>query len=296
MGRKIVTLESREHWLSLRQKVITSTEISALFDCNPYMTKFELWHYKNGSAVQDFESTERMTWGSRLEPVIAQGVSEDLSLDARPYKDFIFDDTLKLGASYDYVYGDDGILEIKNVDGLQYKQKWTEDEAPLHIELQVQLQMFLSGRKKALIAALVGGNEIKTCERTVDDAVINAIKKKASEFWALKEAPTPDFQKDADFIMSISQFAEPNTVMTATPEIEELARAYKFASQAEKEHAKTKDAIKAQLMTIIGSCEKVKGNSFSISAGITGPSEYTVKRKAFRNFKLTWKETQDNGA
>lgn len=289
MGVQIITPNDKKHWLSLRAQCITSTEVSALFNCSPYLTSFELWHQKRADTVQEFEETERMKWGSRLESAIAAGVSLDLGLDSHPMKDFFIDYDLKIGSSFDYFFGDDGILEIKNVDAFIYKTQWEGDEAPLHIEMQIQHQLLVSGRKRAVIGVLVGGNEIKTIERERDDAVCNAIKQKVAEFWAMTEAPAPDFTKDAEFIISQYKYAQPNKIMAATPDIEALATVYKAGAEVEKSGKAMKDAAKAELLMIIGDCEKVKGDTFSISAGLIGPSEYTVKRDGYRGFKISWK-------
>ena len=72
--------EDNKHWLQLRTRDVTSTEVSALFGLNPWMTEFELWHNKKSQAVIEIEDNERMKWGRRLEDPIAQGVAEDTGL------------------------------------------------------------------------------------------------------------------------------------------------------------------------------------------------------------------------
>src|SRR5690606_11437457 len=122
----------------------------------------------------------------------------------RKKDEYIWDDELKLGSSFDYEFildGEKHILEIKNVDGLVFRNEWLEDEdgnleAPLHIELQVQQQMMLSGIKKAWICALVGGNKAVILKREADPEMFEMIKIKTEAFWkSIKEekAPEPDF-------------------------------------------------------------------------------------------------------
>jgi len=286
MVAKTLTPASRAEWLAARHKVITSTEIAALFGCNPYMTEFELYHHKRAGTPAEFEETERMKWGSRLESVIAQGVSEDLGLESRPMKDFMYDEELRIGASFDYFYSDHGILEIKNVDGLVYSNEWIDGEAPLHIELQVQTQLLVSERTHAIIAPLIGGNKVIPIERERDEAVMRAIKDKVKEFWERTSPPDPDFKKDAEFIISQYKHAEPNKVMLANPEIDALADMYSKYAAIEKKAEEKKKAVKAKILMAIGDCEKVKGNGYSISAGLIGPSSYVVNKEGYRNFKV----------
>jgi predicted phage-related endonuclease len=205
-------------------------------------------------------------------------------------KDFFIDYDLKIGSSFDYFFGDDGILEIKNVDSYIFNQQWLEGEAPLHIEFQVQHQLLVADRNRMIIGVLVGGNEIKTIERERDEQVIEAIKMKCAEFWARTSAPQPDFEKDAEFIKSLYKYADPNKIIKSNDRIEALALKYKQGGEIEKQGKALKDAAKAEILTIIRDAEKVKGDNFSISAGLIGPSEYVVKKDGYRNFKITWKK------
>ena len=75
--------------------------------------------------------------------------------------------------------------------------------------------------------------------------------------------------------------------------MDELAIEYKKVSDQIRILDSQKDGIKAELLTIIGDAEKVKGSNYSISAGLVGPSEYTVKREGYRNFKITFKKPKE---
>ena len=156
---------TREEWLERRVDDITSTEISALFGLSPYMTEFELWHNKKNRTVVALEPNDRIKWGTRLEASIAAGIAEDQGWQLSIMSKYMRDTEMWLGSSFDFGIGDDGILEIKNVDALQFREKWTVDgdniEAPPHIEMQLQQQLMITGRKYAYIGALVGGNQVK---------------------------------------------------------------------------------------------------------------------------------------
>lgn len=290
--------EDKQTWLKLRAEDVTSTEIAALFHCSPYLTQFELAHRKRQKLVVEIEESERMKWGSRLENAIAQGIAEDLGLNIRPMKEYVRDPSYRLGASFDYAIGEDGILEIKNVDTLQFKDGWLIHgdtiEAPPHIELQVQQQLALSGRKFAMIGALIGGNRVKVIQREPNPAVIEAIRKQASAFWEKiqrgEEFP-PSFPEDADLVCKLNGIATPGTVIQATSEIEALAKEYKAYSDAEKTAIEGKKTAKANILKVIQDAEKVKGDQFSISAGMIGPKMIAAQeRSAYRDFRITWKK------
>jgi putative phage-type endonuclease len=303
---EIIKIKSDEHWHSLRAEDLTSTDMAALFDMSPYLTHFELWHRKKEGVIPEFNSTERMKWGNRLEQAIAEGIAEDNDMVVEPMKDYYRNQDLKLGSSFDYSiesckdFEGKGILEIKNVDSFIFKSQWqfNEDgvviEAPPHIELQVQHQLAVSGRDYAYIGALVGGNEHHILKRKADTAILSAITMKSMGFWdSIKDgkAPDIDYEKDADFLISLSQHAEPNTLIEANETVEELATEYREISSEIKRGESKKREIKAKILGQIGEAEKVTGSRFTISCGLTESKEIPAfTRKGFRNFRINWRK------
>jgi len=302
MLRETIELSSKEQWLELRSRDVTSTEVAALFDLNPYMSKFELWQRKKNNLVVTIEENERMKWGSRLEHTIAQGISEDFNLPTTPFKSYMRIPELKVGSSFDYLINKgtdlEAILEIKNVDSMMFKDKWLmEDgeitEAPPHIELQVQHQLFVSGKKTAYIGALVGGNKVYLIKREYDEGLVNEIKSRVVKFWESIDknlAPSPDFKSDYKFISSMLNRSQSGyEVENFSNELHMLVEQYKKVSEQEKEISETKDIIKAKILMIVGEAEKVKGDGFTISAGMVKGGPISYVRKDYRNMRINFK-------
>jgi putative phage-type endonuclease len=301
MIQKIVP-KDKEEWLSLRRKNINSTEVAALFGCSPYTTAFELWHRKKDDTEVSFDMNDRVKWGMRLEKSIAEGVAEEQGWQVRKIDEYMFDDVLRLGASFDFEAATpegSAVLEVKNVDSLIAKQNWLVNddgsvEAPPHIEIQVQVQLAVSSLPFAYIAALVGGNRVFLIKRTPDAKIIDAIKEKVVQFWAsivANKAPAPDFAQDASFISELYSYAEAGKLFDATGDksISDLALQYKDASAAEKVADEKKKAIKAELLVKIGDAEKVLCDGFSITCGTVGPALIEAyERKGFRQFRINW--------
>lgn len=323
---EIIQPQDEKHWLELRTKDITSTEIGALFgiDSASYIpTEFELWHRKKNNFAVDFDPNERVLWGTRLQDAIADGVAEDNGWHVRKMTEYIRDPELRIGASFDFsiespVIADipelepgqtamlkpedvgRGLLEIKNVDSLVHRQKWIVNdddtmEAPLHIELQVQHQLLVSRRAFAYIAALVGGNKVILIKREPDLAVHAAIKEKVKAFWKSIDddiAPTPDFKRDADFISKLYGYAEVGKVIDASndTDIEGAVRQYREVSNSIKDLEETKEGIKAQILMMIGDAEKATGNGWSVSAGMIAGGPVSYIRKPYRNFRTNFKK------
>ena len=71
MTTKSYPITDKQSWLENRLLDVTSTEVSALFNLNPYQTEFELYHQKKDKVVVAISDNERMAWGRRLEDSIA---------------------------------------------------------------------------------------------------------------------------------------------------------------------------------------------------------------------------------
>lgn len=297
MQREIIKPESKQEWLRHRTQDLTSTEMPALFGLSPYMTRFELWHQKKNQQIVELEENERMKWGNRLQDSIALGLAADMGWQVRKKDEYMRIPDLRLGSSFDFQIGETGLLEIKNVDALQYRDGWDVDDAgnidaPAHIEMQIQHQMLVSGLNQGKIGALIGGNRVVLIDREIDSGVHDRILEATAEFWKSivdNRPPEPDFIADADFISKLYRYAEPGKVIEADSDIEFLAAQYALFSAQEKEAKAQKDGIKAELLTKIGDAEKVKGNGFSISASYTQSTLVPAyERAGFRNFRVTW--------
>ncbi|MGX0133061.1 YqaJ viral recombinase family nuclease [Cupriavidus metallidurans] len=336
--RETIKFSSEAAWLALRAKDVTSTEAAALFDVSPYTTEYKLHHTKLGKIIpDDISGVDRVKWGNRLESAIAMGIAEDHGIIVEPFKVYKRIPELRMGSSFDFqitgivdgfaadtyarrMFLDHGpgIMEVKNVDGLQFRRTWTEDgediEAPPHIEFQVQHQLEVADVPWSMIAPLVGGNTPKVVIRQRDTEIGAMIRERVAHFWARVEAgvsPEPDFEKDAQTVKDLYVDANGSTLdVSAFPRVAELCRQYKDASGDSKRADQTKRSAVAEILTIIeGATAAIGIPGFKLSANTTKAtficqdkangyvwkiSGYPVKgghveyeRKAFRNVRIT---------
>jgi putative phage-type endonuclease len=307
MKTEVIPFTTKEAWLKERLKDVTSTEMAALFNISPYVTAFELWHTKKNQIVSEINENERMKWGTRLQESIAKGIGEDNGWAICPKTEYIRLTELKIGSSFDFAFcippeTDLNILEIKNVDALAFKDGWLVDgeqvEAPPHIELQVQVELLVSGAKAAYIGALIGGNRVVLIKREPQLEIHEKIKKVVSEFWKSIEdgiEPQPDFKRDSEFIAKLYNKANKEDVAYSNEEIDKLAVDYHKACEIERDAKKVKEEIKARILMKIGLASRVEGENYTISSGEvkeTKIKEYI--RVSFRNFKITFKKEVKN--
>lgn len=310
LTREVITPTDESHWLGLRVSDLTSTDAASLFNLSPYKTNFELyWEKKTGERVQ-LADNDRMLWGRRLQDAIAQGIAEDHGLIVRPMLEYVRIPNMRIGSSFDWAIEgvrDDspfkrtfdqhgpGILEIKNVDWLAFRNGWMVDndfvEAPPHIEIQTQHQQLVAGRRWSIIGALVGGNRYELLERLADAAVHQGIINRAAEFWKSIEnntPPDPVMPDDADAVIRMNAFAEPGKLadLRGDPNIAEMLRQYHELGSAAKRIEEDRKVLKADLLIKIGDAEKVLTDAGKISAGIVGPADVSYTREGYRNFRF----------
>lgn len=293
--REVLVPENEAAWLAMRAQDLTSTEVAALFGVSPYMTEYELYLIKTGQLPNDFAETDRTKWGRRLENVIAYGVAQDRGLEVEPFKNYARIPALRMGSSFDFLIlpGEGykrGLMEVKNVDGLQFRRGWIEggddadDEAPPHIEFQVQHQMEVADIDWCLIAALVGGNTPKVIARQRDREVGALIRERVAAFWHRVDTgnpPTPNFTKDGDVLARLYRDNDGATIdLSDNARLTELCVAYKEAGEQKKQAETVRDAAKAEILTIIERAKSIAADGFKISAGTNKASYRSYDRAA----------------
>jgi len=320
-NRLIVTPKNEAEWHGMRAMDVTSTESAALFEMSPYTTKFELFHSKRATKLVILDAAGRMLWGQRMQNTIARGIAEDYGVKVRRLNAYARLTTCRMGASFDFevvgvtdtvvenpalqhMYQSHGvgILEIKNVDSLIFKQQWSaerdaetgakEYEAPAHIEIQVQHQLHAIDRGWSVLGVLVGGNTPIVIVRERDEEVGNAIEGRVRHFWqsiADNAPPPPVMPDDAEFVCKLYGFAEPGKVYDgrADEELLALCEGYSAAAEIARQADEDKKIAKAKIFTKIGDHERALLNGYSISAAMVAPADISFHRDGFRGFRVT---------
>ena len=253
-----------------------------------------------------------------MQDAIAEGAAESLNLDFARLTDYIRIKEQRIGSSFDYRVkedagkGPEGLMEIKNVDSLQFIRNWKEDdsliEAPPYIELQVQHQLLVSGMPYAYLVALIGGNALKYTKRNRDEAVGRVILRKVAEFWQMirdDRPPPPDFSRDAKLIASLYNKSNPGETIDLSGNViaDELVYYFTTTQESIALMQRKLDEYKARMLEIIGTAERVTGSKWTLSAKEVAPTHgklitqemvgtYINQRKGFRRFAITLKKEE----
>lgn len=322
--RDTFTPANRNDWLAMRKLDITSTDAAALFGMSKYMTAFEVACLKSGEIEDSFKENERSEWGAELEDVIARRIGLKYGVMVQPKKTYIRLPLVRAGASFDYeivgitdteshliedcslrtmfsLHGP-GLLEIKNVDYLIFRDEWQvgeKPEAPPHIEIQLQHQLFVSGYSWGCIGAFVAGNKLHLIIRMSDPEVHFVIAKRVAKFWGnLEQGIYPPAAQPEDnwIVKKLYEHAEPGKLLDASgdkmpPEMLPLVREYLLAAREEKKAKDRKETAHVNLLKIIGEHEKVISDIATISCGMVAETRVEAfTRKAFRYWKITPKK------
>ena len=212
MERVTITPDNEEHWLKLRDEDITSTMMPVLFDVSPYNTRFDLYHNKKNGIELPFKMNDRIEKGSRMEEFAGCEVLIKKDWEGQPFKDYIRIPELNVGSSFDFEVvcpeRGKGIMEIKAVDFFQYKEKWAEDEAPPHIEIQLQHQLWVAGPeyKWGVIAVWTGIYDYHLIIRERDEEMMKVFEPETKKFWKQVEdgrEPDIDLYRDCDLVVKL---------------------------------------------------------------------------------------------
>jgi predicted phage-related endonuclease len=296
-----------------RAKHVGASEVSALFDCSPYLTRFELWHRKQGNiATPAFNALgadgtpddERIYWGVRLEAAIIGAAKERYGYTDREQLRELSNGKGLGGHPDRRVICPErgpGILEIKTADWLVRKQ-WG-DEPPMHYLLQSQAYQGLDGVAWGDVLVLVGGNKLERFCYDFRPKIFAEIERRVADFWNSIEAndpPPADYTKDLHTIAELYREETGEVVdLTADNLAHEAAAAFLFAKESRLEAEKREDAAKAELLDKLKNASVAKLNGFVVRATTVAavePTEITADmigttvggRRAYR--RLTVKE------
>jgi putative phage-type endonuclease len=259
----LINYESREDWLAARNLGIGASESAALFGLSPWLSPFALWADKTGMAPRENSTAEHLRWGLLLEKPIAEAYAMDSKRTVweppSPWCVAVDRELECLRATPDRwiveADGKDGrgVLEIKNVDGS--KSSLWDEMPPLHVQIQVQHQLAVTGFRWGTIAALIGGNRLRTWDIDRNDDMIAELRIRVAEFWRMvqsKTAPEADGSEATAKALKALYPLDNGEAVVLPPESIEWYAAFEKAKADEKLAKEEKIAAENRIKTAIG--------------------------------------------
>ena len=191
-----ITPADRSQWLDLRRNHITASVVAGLFPAlNPtlpewYPRFYALWaHHAKDAHLSEDDDNELAELGLMMEPIVMKKCAALKDWQCQPVDDYIFCPSERMGASLDAEIIDHekgpGVLELKIVRYLTFRDSWTGEEPPFQYILQLHHQMMLTGRKWGAIAAQIGLEDFRVWEYDRDEAICDKILKRCRMFWRM---------------------------------------------------------------------------------------------------------------
>lgn len=304
-----IEITDEKTWLEKRKHYINSTEVAALYGISPYMTAYELWHIKHGNIKPaDLSSDAFIRFGKIIEPAIVAMIEiEKPDWKIEDCNVYAYDDIGRIGSSFDRyitIDGRKGLLELKSTSYAEYQKKYTETEAPMHYEVQMQVQLEMMPEAEFIMHAVFLGDtrQIKYIRRERDADMGKAMRQAVLDFWANGE-PAPDYARDKSVLAKLCPEANPDNTMDATNDVRltELMAIYSAEKALEKKSADNADKAYAEILHLIGDARYVWTNHHKVTVSDIKPSigtlvtkemvgSYTGARQGYK--RLTIKEVK----
>ncbi|API73556.1 YqaJ viral recombinase family protein [Ralstonia pseudosolanacearum] len=189
---------SRTDWLEVRRTGIGGSDAAAAVGLNPYKSQLELWLEKTGRDAElpkpdPNDTTEPIYWGTLLEPIVAAAYTQQTGHRVRKVNAVLQHPTIPfMLANLDReVVGvpDVQILECKTAG--EFGTRHWQDGVPEYVQLQVQHQLAVTGKRAADVAVLLCGQALEVHRIERDDDLIARLIPLEAQFWHYVETDTP---------------------------------------------------------------------------------------------------------
>ena len=250
--------EDRTEWLAARKHGIGGSDAAAIAGLNPWRSPIEVYLDKITPEQTDDNTNERMEWGTRLEPVVADHFAAINTFDITvPPPMIVSADHPFMFANVDRFVGDDEILEVKTT-GAHMADEW-ETGPPDHYVVQVQHYLAVVGRARAHVAVLIGGQEYRQFIVERDDTLIASLIKIEGEFWQQVVDRTPPAAGSTESatraLRAIYLHAEPESSIELPDTATELVAALQHATETRKATEAEERRLSNQIKQLIGTHE-----------------------------------------
>lgn len=250
--------DERARWLAARRTFVGASEVAAVCGLSPWGSALEVWAAKVRGEQRPMSGPARV--GLLLEPVLLQDYATRHGVEVSRPATRRHPAAPHLGATPDgEVVGGDTTLQVKVV-GHRLAHTW-EDGVPQHVFLQVQVEVAVWDRPRAVVIALLGSDLREyTVER--DPEIERYAIEIGTAFWRDYVVPqilpaaldAGDRETVARLFPSALQPLAPAPA-DLVPALRELADAYATESRLLKAAEEARDRTAARLQALIGERE-----------------------------------------
>ena len=292
-AREQWTITGIGEWLARRRNHITASRVGALFGLHPFLTLDGLVAELRG------ESGEVPNSSMRDGHILEAGFPYAVKADGKPW-DLVKADTYhwlpehRLGATPDFLIGDDGLLQAKTTSVQQW-EKW-RGTVPTAYTLQTLTEMLVCGRAWGVLAIMIrtSGHPIHYYDVPRHEAAERRILDAVAEFWRRWDAGEhPQPQTAAGLAEMVSDgshrdFSGDNEIMSLLAERAELVPVRRHAE-------KRLDEIDGAIKERLGPASSAWCPGYSLTFKPQTRRAVTIPEKTFRVLRVR-AVSDDDGA
>lgn len=187
----------RQQWLAVRRGGIGSSDAAAAVGLNPYKSPLALWMDKTGRTIEQEDAAEDMDdpryWGTLLEPYVAAAYQRKTGRRVRKVNAVLQHPTFPfMLANLDReIVGDPEVQILECKTAGEFGSRLWKDGVPDYVQLQVQHQLAVTGKRAADVAVLLCGQQLEVHRIERDDELIGRLTLLETRFWEHVETDTP---------------------------------------------------------------------------------------------------------
>ena len=297
---------TRDEWLELRKTGIGGSDASIILGKNSYQSEYSLWANKRGLTAND-EAGDAAKWGNRLERTVAEAYAEETNSAVICWPVMLQGDRPFLLANVDFfISGSDfyeagkvtdvseepahieAILEIKTtgISGKGNAKGWANNQVPEAYLYQGMHYALTTNIHNVVFACLVGGEGLVIREVEYTHEQLSELQEAESFFWhKVVNNIEPDLighQADFDTLKAVYPSSEGGVTIEGDEFVKDLIEEFKIAKQTLDEAQADVDALKAQLLRIVGDAEAVTLDGDTLYTYKSTKDRESLDTKAFK--------------
>lgn len=286
-ARALAVRQGTPEWSAVRRNGIGGSDAPVLVGESPYRSAYELWAEKVG-LVSPGPENDAMTWGRRLEPVVATAYTEATGRRLRRVTRLLCnrERPWQLASIDREVVGERRLVEIKTTRS----SRWDgADPVPGDVLAQVQHYLSVTGYDVADVAVLVGGSDLRVIEIERDDTYIRDLIELEIDFMRRIEtrtAPPLDGSSATRRALGSLHPRDDGTQLAATPETDRLLAELREARERSATAADRAMSVENALRSVMGDASVLVGAGYRVSFRRSADSRRTDWQALAAELKL----------
>jgi putative phage-type endonuclease len=267
-----------------RRTWIGASESPCLLGVSPFGNAISVWAEKMGLVLDS--PTVAMAAGNYLEEGIGRWYADETRYTVAHFGSVVHPKYPFMGCTPDLcVSGERRIAQVKLV-GMWMAHHW-DDGVPDYVEAQVQHEMEVCDVDVCDVVALIGGTDLRIIpverDRELGACLVEICRGFFRDHVVPRTMPAVDASTHAERTLKALFQKDNGGLITATEEIDRLARAWLVADERLGEAEKARVALTNQIKAIVGEALGIDGEFYRVRWSKTAKSRvFTVKEIALK--------------